>query len=569
MSTSSTGNESPLEDDNSIRLQELQSLRDRRQELTKALRELPYDLILYLERAKVHSDLGYPDLAVGDAYRALLLTDEVLNEGFEYHEQAVESLQSRPLDPLPLVLDHGHLTDLGSDYVDNEAKDQAGLVRHVARLSSVRCYQILSLSLLLCSCLKSSYDFAERGLALAPENEELLETFGYINKIARQRLRREDINPNILPEWGMVRREVYPWNDHEPDRYGPKTLEFLNKQLSQFSPKCEVRVSKLPILLDEASETDDYDFIPTCEQLGLFAKEDIAPGETVLEEYSLLTANNRHKEPVCDACGADLPPLGPDSTAVNCEECYDTVFCSQYCHDLAQELYHPAVCEKDVDDIKKDPEASEAAETLNLLLLARVLALSQHQGIHPLDLPQVKYIWGDFLPTSVNNIDISPSPMPPPDWTLRFSFEYNVKAPLHILEKMDVDIYTTLPENDLWVFNTLYSKFRGTASSRKNPRDGRPEVAAVHPFWCIANHDCNPNVTWDWAGRMVLWARKEKIMGDKPGLKAGEEVLNHYTDIRMSVDERREWAKGSLGGSCMCSRCRSEAAAAATTAKKA
>ncbi|WQF76093.1 Putative Zinc finger, MYND-type, tetratricopeptide-like helical domain superfamily [Colletotrichum destructivum] len=559
-STTTTGNESPLDDDASHRADHLL---DRRRQLTDALTNLPYDLILYLERAVVHSELAYPDLAAGDAYRALLLTDEVLNEGFEYHDQAVESLQSRPLDPLPLVLDHGHLLKIGSDYVEDEPKNQAGLVVQVAKLSSVRAFQILSLSLLLCGCLKSAYEFCERGLALAPDNDELLQTMGYIKDMARRRLRRKDFNPNVLPEWGLVRREVYPWNSYEPDRFAPESLDFLNSELAKFAPKCVVQASELPVLLEAASDTDDYDIIPTCKQLGLFVKDDVAPGETVLDEYSLLTANNRLKEPVCDACSSDLPPLGTEPAAVNCDECYDTVFCSQKCHDLAQETYHPAVCDKDVDAIAKDPDASEADETLHLLLLARVLAMSNHQEIHPLDVMQIKYIWGDFVPSASNDIEISPSANPPPEWTLPFSFKYNVETPLHILEKMDVDIYTTLDEHDLWVLNTLYSKFRGTASARKNPRDGRPDVAAVHPFWCLANHDCNPNVTWEWGGRMLLWARKEKIVGNVPGgLKAGDEVLNHYCDISLPVEQRREWAKGSLGGWCMCQRCRDEAAAA-------
>ncbi len=60
-----------------------EQLLDRRSQLTEGLSSLPYDLILYLNRAAIHSDLGYPDLAAGDAYRALLLADEVLNEGFE------------------------------------------------------------------------------------------------------------------------------------------------------------------------------------------------------------------------------------------------------------------------------------------------------------------------------------------------------------------------------------------------------------------------------------------------------------------------------------------------------
>ncbi|RSL74207.1 hypothetical protein BHE90_015630 [Fusarium euwallaceae] len=540
-----------------------EQLLDRRSRLTEGLVSLPYDLILYLERAVVHSDLGYPDLAAGDAYRALLLADEVLNEGFEYHDQALESLQMHTAVPLPDVLVHGNLPEdeLHDSQGDSEGDD---VVRRLATLASVRAYQILSLGLLLCGSLKSAASFCQRGLQLCPSNRELLDTKNNINTVARRRLRRDDVDidyPN-LPDGGLVRREVYPWNDHEPDRFSAESLTDLNEHLSQMAPKCAVEVATLPILLEGASSTDDYEIIPTCKQLGVFAKEDIAPGEVVLREYSLLTANNRLKDSICDACSSDLPPLGSENEPVNCDECYDTVFCTQYCHDQAMERYHPAVCEKDVDAIAKDPDAFEADETLYLLLLSRVLAIAANEEVHPLDVREVKYIWGDFVPTRTNDINVSPNAGPPPEWTLPFSFKYSIETPLHVLEKMDIDIYASLAEYDLWVLNTLYAKFRGTASARKNPRDGRPDVAAVHPYWCLANHDCDPNVTWEWGGRMVLEARRERVLDGRPGgIKRGEEILNHYCDVNLPVQQRREWARGSLGGWCMCKRCRDEAAA--------
>ncbi|KAF5017168.1 hypothetical protein F66182_10936 [Fusarium sp. NRRL 66182] len=541
-----------------------EQLLDRRSQLTEGLSSLPYDLILYLDRAVIHSDLGYPDLAAGDAYRALLLADEVLNEGFEYHEQALESLHMHTAVPLPDVLEHGNLPQdsLQTSEADTGIEDHH--VRHLAILAQVRAYQLLSLGLLLCGSLQSAATFCQRGLQLSPSNQELLDTKSNIITVARRRLRRDDIDidyPN-LPDQGLVRREVYPWNDHEPDRFAPESLAELNKHLSAMAPKCAVEVATLPVLLEGASSTDDYEIIPTCKQLGVFAKEDIAPGETVLREYSLLTANNRLKDSICDACSSDLPPLGSENEPVNCPECYDTVFCTQYCFDQAMERYHPAVCEKDVDAIGKDPDAFEADHTLYLLLLSRVLAIAAHEEVNPLDVREVKYIWGDFVPTRTNDINVSPNAGPPPEWTLPFSFKYNIETPLHVLEKMDIDIYANLPNYDLWVLNTLYAKFRGTASARKNPRDGRPDVAAVHPYWCLANHDCDPNVTWEWGGRMVLEARKERVLDGRPGgIKKGDEILNHYCDVNLPVQQRREWARGSLGGWCMCKRCRLEAAA--------
>ena len=541
-----------------------EALLARRHQLTEALHHSPYDLILYLDRAVVHSNLAYPDLAAGDAYRALLLTDEAGDEDFEYHEQAREALEKYATASFPEVLDHGSLASTASELVDGHNPDhQSKQYQQLASLASVRCYQILSLSLLLCGCLKSALSFCERGLGVVPQNEELRDIKGYIEQVVRRRLRKpagEPVDAHSLPDRGVVRREIYPWNTHEPDRFSDESLSFLNKHLSAMAPKCAVKISHLPVLLDGESNTDGYDIIPTCRQLGLFAKEDIAPGEAVLREYSLLTANNRLKESACDACGAELPPLHAQPGAIACPECSDAVFCSEFCYNQAMAQYHPAVCDRDVDSIAKDPAANDAGESLYLLLLARLLAMAAHQHVHPLDIKEVKYLWGDFVPTQYNDIDLSIDAGPPPEWTLPFSFKYNVEIPLHVLEKMGVDIYATLAHHDVWVLNTAYAKFRGTASARKNTRDGRPDVAAVHPFWCLANHDCDPNVTWEWGGCMVLWAREAMVAsGREGGIKAGEEILNHYCDVELPVQQRREWARGSLGGWCMCRRCRDEA----------
>lgn len=50
----------------------------------------PYSIAHRLRLAKAYRSLGYPDLAIGDAYKALLLVDEVAEEG-EYHDEALEA----------------------------------------------------------------------------------------------------------------------------------------------------------------------------------------------------------------------------------------------------------------------------------------------------------------------------------------------------------------------------------------------------------------------------------------------------------------------------------------------
>lgn len=552
-------------DESTISDDETSELLERRRQLTSSLFELPYNLILYVERATVHSNLGYPDLAASDAYRALLLTDEVRDSSFEYHEQALESLrpyiQETPENARTYAALHiPEEVPAGTEGDVMEIEDKAF---QLAKRVSVRCYQILAISLLLCGCLKSAYEFSARGLAAKPGDEELLQAQEYIQKLAKGRLQTdsEELDINDLPDQGLVRREIYPWNLYEPDRFSQSTLDFLNAELATVASKCIVQVTELPTLLEAASSTDYYGIIPTNKQLGLFAKEAIAPGEPILDELSVLTVNNRLKESLCDTCSSELPPLGSENPAMRCETCDDTMFCTQTCFQRAMESYHPAVCDKDLDPFGKDPDPKETPNALYLLLLARVLAMSATQEIHPLNLKEVKYIWGDFLPSSTNAVPLSPNAGPPPIWTLPFSFAANILSPLHILEKMDIDIYKTLRSYDLWIFNTLYAKFRGTASAKVNKRDGRPEVAAVHPLWCLANHDCDPNVQWEWDGRMKLWARQKMVTpGLEPGIRPGEEILSHYCDIELPVKERREWAKGSLGGWCMCVRCRRESA---------
>ena len=55
------------------------------------------------------------------------------------------------------------------------------------------------------------------------------------------------------PEKGSARRELYPWNQFEPDRLND--LPALNAFMSEVAPKLEVRGVELPALTDAVSYT--------------------------------------------------------------------------------------------------------------------------------------------------------------------------------------------------------------------------------------------------------------------------------------------------------------------------
>ena len=508
-------------------------------ELTNELTQNPYKPQLYVQRSTVYQQLGYFDLCVGDAYKALLLIDDAEDEFGEYHEQARSGLRFA----LPTGTCHS--------------------VEDYAKLLLVDIYVNLVESLLWCGCLESAREFCHQAIRRLPGEPAILTLDVFPSLIRHSSKPPENTEKGCqdydskapeLPNRCFVRREVYPWNHYEPDRHDEKYIRTLNESLAETAPACCIRTVELPALDGEAIAR---------RQLGMFALEDIPPGDTILQETSLLTANIEADDARCDACSVELPRLSESSNLFACEDCDDIVFCSKKCFDAANESYHPAICGTDVNYLAERIESEEKPDALYALLLARVFAMAETQGNHPLELKETQSLWGEFE-------EILPS-LKDCKKTLPFSFKFNIQFPLHTLQQMGLDIYATTARYDFWVINTLYAKFRGVASAKPNLRTGEPEICAVHPLWCLVNHSCTPNVRWEWSGDMKLWARssdevvkwgpnKEDI--DKKwagGVRAGEEILNHYCDVDLPVHERREWMKGPLGGDCICERCTWEA----------
>lgn len=584
------------------------NLLHRRDLLSKLILQDPYSVALYLQRSQTYRSLGFPDLSVFDAYKALLLIDEIKDEAGEYHEQSCTSLcrwqENASKDLLDVLRPDISLSKQAMGTLAIGANEA-----HKAQLSNFSQAARLTLAHNLASigCLRTAYGYIQQASKSEESDEELENILEKIEQhFAAKDMTwfRTDLVVKDIPDNGHVRREVYPWNRHEADRFSPHALEVLNLEIKKVAPKLEVQLTELPVLTSGIIG----DCAKTVKQLGLFATEDIAPGEQVLHERSLLTANARVHEPLCDACSSALPDLNgvrlPELGSLNVDDekrelvpcpndCEDTVFCSQTCLELAENSYHDAICgaPADVETLAKDVLPAEAANALYNQLLFRALAMAQTQNLHPLDLKEVKYIWGDFNGGSVMLNTLDPfhggasamydgaDPFHGSIRTLPFSFQTHILQPLTFLEKLDVNIFEVPNElAEMWVYNTLLAKFRGTASARISPRDGRPEVAAVHPLWCLANHSCDPNVGWEWAGEINFttresrreWKRKsaqndedEVKAARKGGIQKGGELLNHYVDIDLEVKDRREWGMGALGGACMCERCLWESAGGA------
>lgn len=307
---------------------------------------------------------------------------------------------------------------------------------------------------------------------------------------------------------------------------------------------------------------------------------------------------------------------------------------------MAQEKYHKVICgNEDVEQLGRGEASEYPSEELYFRLLVRALAMAKAQNVHPLDLFEVKYLWGDYtsqpqqpLHDGRGKYGVDPNDRDDQLRTLPFTFHHNIVLPFRLLLALGqqqnlsqrTEAQSQLPASspfsphslshyDTWIVQTLYAKFRSVASARQSTWDGKPEVAAVHPLWCLANHSCEPNVTWKHdaqSGREGEGTSRERLLvvrdlnpsttmtrtqteqKNEPGagkgygsskevdngnrdedkdkaddnekknknkrlivIKAGQEILNHYCDLDLPVNERREYMLGSLGGLCRCERC--------------
>jgi len=63
------------------------------QDFVSAVLQSPYSIPTRLTLTNHYIDLGYPDLAAGEAYLALLLIDEYEDESGEWHDNVVHALE--------------------------------------------------------------------------------------------------------------------------------------------------------------------------------------------------------------------------------------------------------------------------------------------------------------------------------------------------------------------------------------------------------------------------------------------------------------------------------------------
>lgn len=570
------------------------------------------------DRARVYQALDYDDLAAFDAYTVHLLALKHLNP-----DEFVTDLQAYDVEGAPWQPHDGEAREWFS-------KAMRILVPCLDRLGATRDAETM-----LAMWSKPPFNVTNADAAL----DHFPATYrNFVGENTSWSLSRSEAvlpsstQPSRLDQAvGSARREIYPWSTFEPDRNSQIALDEINASLSTVAPKLEARVTVLRDLTDPTKQW---------KQLGLFAREDLKPGEQVLREKSLITAIRPLEDAICDACGQDLEAV-PAEERCECDgyDC-DITFCSWECKDRASREYHVPKLEEEEeedynDDDHEEPEGGEEEEGENegreenlednsedagtqhhpnshtthpapfcsnqdnlssigrlqttttpepdlyFLLLTRVTAMSITQQTHPLLLPSIKYLWGDF--TSTPSTTRSSSVPPIHTSTLPFSLTHTIALPLEYFSTLSLTHPAITPYSphwlqtfDSWILQTLLAKFRGVANAIQSSFDGKPEIAMVHPNWCLANHSCAPNVSWKPVGVRTFTVRtrygsrgtdnlengdtheRDADGGEEEGIRRDQEIFSHYTDISLDVAERRDRLRDVLGGECVCARCERE-----------
>jgi hypothetical protein len=553
----------------------------------------PYNPALYLSRGQVYLSLGYPDLASGDAYRALLLTDYVRN----YSDEGELSLEN------PEGLNQDENENEGEDEHEDEREDgdefraAKSAIVHIQSSSSSPISLLTELeeaalvllvrALKEAGCIDESNEYRRQGLRRFPGSKAFVGAGG-----EEQEKRRR--------AGGKARRFVYPWNTYEPDRFSTETLQWLNAHVVPLaSDSVEVRVVQLPLL------GEDGIALGMTKHLGVFATRDLAAGVVCMcEESALTVVTDPADGGLCEYCGQrwrkDKVPSRPrlkfrpssatsasnhdeveeegseeEDRIYSCSFCIEAeasgdeavapTWCSPHCRDSAFSKYHSAFCCRPIAPLHRAAattptttaftKPSQPGGAIYTLLLLKAFAMALTQGIHPLALDETKYLYG-VPPIEEGNLRIG------------WGFEENVRGAVAVLEALGVDVFTgthprlaqglsNLEWWDTWVVNTLVAKFRGVASGRQNPYTGVTEAAAAHTLYSLVNHDCEPNVQWECGGVMEFRGvgKTGNADGNVVAVQKGEELKSCYCDKRLGVSERREWMMGCLGGKCMCNRC--------------
>ncbi|RAL63857.1 hypothetical protein DID88_003500 [Monilinia fructigena] len=517
----------------SLNPKQVESHRERLQVSTQTLKTFPHIPEHWRTRSEILLDLGFPELAAADAYKAIVLINHVFDGG---------ALRSKVWFAMGMLMWIQDVAEGISWEVNFSETDLAIQMVYWLKYERRMAYAQLIFAL---DHLRSLHDMkvvSAEALEKYPDDSGFIIYHQYATEeYETNRKAVDDLAACRLPEqivWratemGNILIRTYPWAINVNTRT-EQSIDAANETLARCSKVLRIRPSTLIV-----PDSDNVSY-------GLFAIKDIYADEVVLENRPALAVKasqlEQHEKLLdsliwkretgsevsgsCFNCYGDLGHSNQQYGFICCAHLY---FCSKDCKDIAQTYYHNSQCGRNISRVyaavqeeKYHPSGPEFSGVIWL----RLLAICKQGGGHPLQSPLI----ANLASHEANAGD---------PWSL----EARVIAPLKILEMLGIDVFSN-QEYDTWVLETLWQKVRINASGDEQEKEYGCWVDGSHAMF---NHSCeDPPMIYSMpagmGGAKYKWCAERDI-------KNGEEVfLSYVVDLPESTDERRKMLRGWFSG---------------------
>ena len=493
------------------------------------IRLSPYDPRAWLGRAGTFLCLGYGDLAIADAYRALILVEMFLR----FSEQQKGNRDAGLKDPIASKV-------FSAVTAGVHMEDGEGLHIHlnekflIIKRFEHAAFVLMATGLLRVRAFYDGVKILEEAQKRFPTSPVIKTTLVTMLTRLRQ-LEEESLDKLRSAEHvqrevtrGRVRKVAYPWI--VPGEYTRSNNAIKRAKASFRSASANAEIS-------QAAQDDD-----STDAYGVFACKDILKGARLLLDRSVCSATNVYNGQSCAGC------CGPIDDGRITMDCCDAMFCCPGCHKDAMNNYHRILCGKGFTWLE-GPSQKATAEYSHALvpsLMLKVLATAVQQNIKPLRV------------TCVNTLDAG---LGKKNVLSSFTVFENVVAPTKILQCLGVDIFTDT-RFDPWALQMLFLRLE---NNKQGSQIGGQTWCGLNPLFTMFNHDCDPAATWHplnndkGGGGGALEVRAVRDIGK------GEQIFVSYVGVSSSEEARRNTVQLYLGRICECARCvreREDAAAA-------
>ncbi|OWP03608.1 hypothetical protein B2J93_7626 [Marssonina coronariae] len=491
--------------------------------LTQLLTTSPYDPETWLTRGNCLRLLGFPELGLGDTYKARLLVEAgLLGSPSVLGDQVRQASRKKTYEL--------HTTDPAwIKWADAVSTPEllAQRVNEILKRLELHIWTELMEGLMAANCCSDYGRLSREAVEKFPEDavfpSEVSNAdawYAQREKIIQARVDSGDMSEAQMASTllnGGVYPVPYPFMTEEQLIRGDAVFKEIEEDFTKNSTSCMVVRSSIRNVLgedgEEATTEDDC--------IGAVATRDIVAGETILTDKMSACSVGVDADPrACPTCCAS-----PVKNFRN--HCCSVLYCSQTCADVALQTFHVPTCGRNFDYLYAAAKKATATTdfSLDALLLMRIIAISltENQN-HPLN--------------SKVMVRLTPAYGFKEPSLIIFNFQDHIQTPVAILQTFDIDIFTN-PLYDTWVLHTMKCRLQ---NNKHGQTLGDWPGTCISGLYSMLNHSCSPNVDWRHDS-----ASSEVTMFTTRDCKEGEELCISYIGSAgndMPVTDRRKRLMG-------------------------